>query len=218
MARAMQDAGAALDHLLIGAPTMDGGIAWLEARTGVHAAIGGSHPGLGTWNALASLGPRQYIEIIAPDPAQPGVSTFYVPGLRDFQAPLVTTWAATGLGLAKGFPPSLPDHWSCAPARQGTRIQPDGTRLAWTLVFPKHRRHRTFDGALPFLIEWESRDHHPGKSAPPGLTLRSLRFRHPEPESLKQALAGLGIDGAVEDGVAASIRVELDTPRGTVVL
>ena len=207
----------ALDHLLIGAPTLEGGMRWLEERTGVRAALGGSHPGLGTWNALASLGPRQYVEIIAPDPAQPGVETFYVPGLGEFDAPRITTWAARGLDLAGGFPSTLPDDFSCAPARTGARIRPDGTRLRWTLAFPRHRKHAIFDGALPFLIEWESFENHPGTSAPGGLTLLGLRFTHPEGEVLKQALAVLGIESAVEKA-AASIEVELDTPHGRVSL
>jgi hypothetical protein len=208
----------ALDHLLIGAPTLESGIRWLEERTGVRAAAGGSHPGLGTWNALASLGPRQYIEIIAPDPEQAGVDTFYVPGLRDFEAPRVTTWAARGEGLAKRSAASLPGDFSCAAARQGTRLRPDGTRLAWTLLFPRHRRHDLFDGALPFFIEWESHEHHPGNSAPKGLALRALRFSHPEPEALKEGLAALGIDGLVSHVATSSIDVELDTPRGVVLL
>lgn len=207
----------ALDHLLIGAPTLEGGIRWLEERTAVRAAIGGSHPGLGTWNALASLGPGQYIEIIAPDPAQPGVETFYVPGLGEFDAPRVTTWAARGRDLARGFPSTLPRDFSCEPARAGARVRPDGTRLGWTLAFPKHRRHAIFDGALPFLIEWESFDHHPGTSAPKGLAVHSLRFAHPEDESLKEALAALGIEAEVKRA-APSIAVELETPKGRILL
>jgi hypothetical protein len=208
----------ALDHLLIGAPTLESGIRWLEERTGVRAAMGGSHPGLGTWNALASLGPRQYIEIIAPDPAQAGIDTFYVPGLRNFDVPRITAWAARGEGLAKPFPASLQGDFSCEPARQGTRLRPDGTRLAWTLLFPRHRSNNLFDGALPFFIEWESYAHHPGKSTPPGLTLHALCFSHPQTDSLKEALAALGIDGTVSRAAAASIDVELDTPRGVVLL
>jgi hypothetical protein len=214
----MQAARDALDHLLIGAPTLESGIGWLEERTGVRAAVGGSHQGLGTWNALVSLGPRQYVEIIAPDPAQPGIDTFYVPGLRNFNGPRVTTWAARGVDLAKRFPGTLPGDFSCEPARAGARVRPDGTLLAWTLAFPKHRRHVAFDGALPFLIEWESDDHHPAKSTPPGLALHALGFSHPEPASLKAALAALGIDGEVKHAATASIAVELDTPRGRILL
>jgi len=214
----MRDAATALDHLLIGAPTLEVGIDWLEARTGVRAAPGGSHPGLGTWNALASLGPRQYIEIIAPDPAQPGVDTFYVPGLRKLREPRFVTWAASGAGLAGPFQASLPVEFSCEPARQGSRVRPDGTKLEWTLAFPKHREQGAFDGALPFVIEWDSYDHHPGKSSPPGLALRGIRVRHPQSESLRAALASMGIEGVVESAERASIRVELNGPRGIVVV
>lgn len=213
----MRTARDALDHLLIGAPSLESGIRWLEERTGVRATIGGAHPGLGTWNALASMGPRQYLEILAPDPAQPGVETFYVPGLRNFDEPRITSWAARGLDLANGFPATLPGDFSWEPVRSGARVRPDGKRLAWTLAFPRHREEGNFGGALPFFIEWESLENHPGRSAPPGLTLRSLSIQHPKSESLARALASLGIECAVRNA-AVAIQVELETPRGIVVV
>ncbi|MBX7187858.1 MAG: VOC family protein [Vicinamibacteria bacterium] len=212
----MRPAREALDHLLIGAPVLEQGIEWLEEKTGVRAMVGGSHPGLGTWNALASLGPEQYIEIIAPDPAQPTAETFYVPGLRNFEAPRVTTWAARGKDLADGFLSRLSPGLVCGPTRTGERVRPDGVRLAWRLAFPRQQGHGVFDGALPFLIDWESPDHHPGRSAPPGLTLQALRFRHPRPPDLQAALAALGIEAEVAGAAAGSIEVELETPRGRV--
>ncbi|MBK5257508.1 MAG: VOC family protein [Vicinamibacteria bacterium] len=213
-----REAGAALDHLLIGAPTLENGIAWLEEKTGVRAAIGGSHPGLGTWNALASLGFRQYLEIIAPDPGQPGVQTIYVPGLRSFDRPRITTWAAVGRDLNTHFGAALPKTFSCEPPRPGTRIRPDGKRLAWSLAFPKLLGHGTLDGALPFFIEWQSNDMHPGQITPKGLTLKAFSIEHPKPKLVLQGLRALGLECAVHRATVMSIRVEVETPRGTVFL
>lgn len=214
----MRTAIVAVDHLLIGASTLEDGVAWLEERTGVRASPSGSHPGLGTWNALASLGPTRYIEIIAPDPSQPAIETVYVPGLRDFREPRIAGWAARGVDLATRFVAGLPSDLSCEPPRPGARIRTDGTRLAWTLAFPRHREEGNFGGALPFFIEWESLESHPGRSTPPGMTLRSLKVQHPKAESLDRALAALGISCVVEPAAVVSLQAELDTPRGIVVI
>jgi len=82
----------AVDHLLLGTADLERGIAWVERRTGVKAVRGGSHPGVGTQNALISLGRRQYLEIIAPDPAQT-VYTFPI-DVRTLTEPRLMTWAA----------------------------------------------------------------------------------------------------------------------------
>src|SRR5215467_8799672 len=82
-----------LDHILLGCNDLDRGIAWVEERTGVRAAFGGVHPGRGTQNALLSLGDLQYLEIIAPDPKQPGV-TSRGGDLRGLTEPKLVGWAA----------------------------------------------------------------------------------------------------------------------------
>jgi hypothetical protein len=57
---------------------------WRNAL-GVRACAGDQHIGLGTHKALLVLGPRTYLEIIAPDPGQPtppGPRPFGLDGIR----------------------------------------------------------------------------------------------------------------------------------------
>ena len=205
----------AVDHLLIGASSLEAGVSWLEERTGIRAAPGGSHPGLGTWNALASLGPGRYIEIIAPDPSQKDVPTFYIPGLREFETPRLATWAAKDEQLTT-LSHRLEAPMGAVGSRSGSRVRPDGQRLQWTLAFPSHRDHGAFDGLLPFLIEWESEETHPSLSTPPGLSLASLTIEHPLAASLEAALGRLGIEATVTEAKTPRLGATIETPRGVV--
>ncbi len=61
---------ATLDHFIYAGRDLDAMRAQFEQLTGVSPARGGRHPGLGTHNALASLGTDVYFELLAVDPTQ----------------------------------------------------------------------------------------------------------------------------------------------------
>src|SRR5689334_21979649 len=88
-----------LDHLVYAVPDVDGGVADLEQRLGVRAAPGGPHPGRGTRNALIALGPESYLEIIAPDPAQPVPAGGRWFGVDPTAPAHLAGWAAKGSDL-----------------------------------------------------------------------------------------------------------------------
>ena len=64
-----------IDHLVIGAASLEQGVAWCEATLGIPPGPGGVHPFMGTHNRLLRIdGPgfaNSYLEIIAIDPAAP---------------------------------------------------------------------------------------------------------------------------------------------------
>ena len=76
------------------------------------------------------------------------------------------------------------------------------------------------DDLVPFLIYWGDTEH-PARSAPPGLSLQSLRIEHPDPASVTPALMalGAGIDVIpVTSAAAPALVATLSGPAGTSIL
>jgi hypothetical protein len=204
----------AMDHLLIGTADLDRGIQWLEGRTGVRAAIGGSHPGRGTRNALLALRGRQYVELIAPDPAQP---ENLAGDLRSIAEPRVIGWAAATPdveALAKRI--RAMGHEPTAP-RAGSRARPDGRVLKWTTLGVGSKFAAGGVDPIPFFIQWAPDSAHPSSDSPAGCELASLEFEHPDADDLSDALARLEISATVRQSPSAAIVVTLKTPKGAVV-
>lgn len=199
-----------LDHILIGSPDLDQGIAFIENITGVRAAFGGVHPGAGTRNALLSLGTNRYLEIIAPDPQQPESAD--TRDLRSLVKPAIVGWAAH-LDDIEVFARRLNgDGIETIGPTTGSRKRPDGRLLTWkTLALTDD-----FGGLLPFFIEWGIGSIHPSIDSPPGCKLEL--FEAVVPDSTSQTLASraarLNLDLRIAASETPHLHAVVAGPRG----
>ena len=205
-------AAAHVDHLILGARDLDEGMRRFEERTGVLPKVGGEHPGRGTRNALVSLGPGLYIEILAPQVNAP--DTGVAAELRQRTDLTPYGWAVfvpdveaarqrlgdAGLGLSEVSP--------------GSRARPDGTRLEW----------KTFEiekpaiAGLPFFIRWGDGTTHPSQDSPGGCRLERLRAVTPDVDGLRRVFSAIALDVTAEKGAKAGLDLVLRCPKGTVEL
>ena len=202
----------ALDHLLLGVADLDRGITWVERMTGVKAVIGGSHPGAGTRNALIALGGKQYLEVIAPDPAQTAYN-FHI-DVRTLSKPRLITWAAVTTDIsavAKGA--RAAGHQIFGP-RDGSRAKPDGKLLKWKTLAVLNNLGLQGVEPIPFFIEWATDSVHPSQDSPKGSELQSFEIEHPNPTNVIEALKKLGIEAKVKQAKNASLTATLKTPKG----
>ena len=203
-----------IDHIIYGAPELDAGIGAIEGLLGVRAAVGGKHVGLGTHNALLSLGGGSYLEIIAPDPEQPQPSRPLPWGLAGLREPRLLTWAVRAPDIEARAARSKTAGVDVGPVLRMSRERPDGTRLEWALTF---REQALGDGLVPFLISWEPGPH-PSETSPGGCRLVSLRGEHPEPERVAGMLSALGVEMEVVQGARPALVATVDGKQGTVEL
>jgi hypothetical protein len=197
-----------LDHILLGSNDLDAGIAYLEKRSGVRAALGGVHPGRGTRNALLSLGELHYLEVIAPDPGQPGAPDIF--GLRPLTEPRLVTWAVhisdIGGRVGRLADAGIPFEGPAA----GSRNRPDGRVLNWKSLRLKDDRK----GMLPFFIEWGEGSVHPSTDAPAGCRLVRFEIAAPDVREFRETFGTLGIDVHVVKGEQVQLRATIAGARG----
>ncbi len=202
---------AVFDHLAIAALTLDDA-ATIEAALGVPLAPGGQHAAMGTHNRLLSLGPGDYLEVIAIDPAAPGPGRPRWFALDTFDGPPAPrAWILRCDDLAAAL--------ALAPAGTGTPMAFRRDALHWQMAVPDSGL-LPFDGVFPALIEWGAGVAHPAGRLPDhGVRLAGLTLRHPQPDALHAALQGLVDDPRLRIVVGSpGIEAAFDTPRGRRVL
>ena len=211
---ATDDILARVDHLLYATPDLVRGVAEIERLIGVRASPGGQHPGRGTHNALLSLGPTAYLEIIAPDPAQSGPVRPEVFAIDKLQRPMLITWSANGSNLEDLYQFATRNDIPLGPVTAGSRQRPDGVLLRWQFTEPNVAGT---DGLIPFFIDWGSSPH-PARSAAQGATLVGLRAEHPTPNAFREQLELLGLKLHVDSGPRPALIATIEGPRGRVEL
>jgi hypothetical protein len=200
-----------IDHLVLAAPRLDDGVAFVQATLGAAPIPGGAHAGRGTHNALASLGAPTYLEVIAPDPAQAGTAALpfgleagepprlvaFAVGCADIDATVAALRAAGCTGID---PPSAM-----------SRVLPNGSEISWRLTTVGAPPM----GPIPFLISWDGGTS-PAHDSPHAGRLIALRAGHPRPSEPLELLAVLGVDVPVEPASTPWLEATIETDGGSV--
>lgn len=213
---------AELDHLVLAVPDLESAVHDIAERTGVGPVPGGSHPGLGTHNALVGLrsqaSSRCYLELLAPDPAQPHVPRdammLDLGSLGAGFAARLLTWAVRPVDLAATLAQAKMVGVDTGEPVAASRTTASGEHLAWQLAVP---RPLGLGGVQPFLIDW-GEGPHPSDGLPPGLELLELELRHPDPPTAERHLRALGVDVPVAEGGVPGLRATVASPAGAIVL
>jgi hypothetical protein len=192
---------AILDHLVVTAATLASGVDHVERTLGQPMDGGGDHVAMGTHNRLMSMGPEDYLEVIAvnPDATAPGRPRFFDLDNRTGAAAL-TNWVLRVDDLSEAL--------KRAPEGTGQGVALSRGPYAWRMAIPADGK-LPFDGLFPSLIQWDTA--HPAPSIPDGgARLISLTLSHPRAEALAAALAPLFTDPRVsvhEGPVGLSARI-----------
>jgi hypothetical protein len=206
----------AVDHLLLGVGDLDAGIAWFEKATGVKGVVGGTHPAMGTRNALASLGGKRYLEIIAPDPAQTAFN-FRI-DVRKLSEPRLVNWAAGTTNIEAVAKKAGWTGYKLFGPQPGSRSRPDGKTLRWKTLGVMHDLGADGIDPIPFFIEWAADSVHPSEDSPKGCELVSFEIEHPNAVAVKKTLAALGIEADVKAEESARLTATISSPKGKVTL
>jgi hypothetical protein len=211
-----------LDHITVTATDLDEGAAWVSRHLAVEVPMGGPHTRMSTHNRLLRLGPKLFLEVIAPDPAVPDPprcprwfaldDPSYLQSLRT-KGPRLGTWVVRTsdiVGAARRSPIPL-----------GTPERVGRGGLEWLITVPA-AGSLPEGGAMPTLIQWPEDVPHPAERMPDfGYALARLEVAHPEPERLCAALTAIRLDRScveVNGADVAELRAHIVIPGGPTVM
>jgi hypothetical protein len=201
----------------VGALGLAQGCDWVEQLLGVRPQPGGKHVAMGTHNALLSLGPRFFLEVIAVDPegvkpARPRWFDLDEPRMKAALAegPQLIHWVVRTKGI-DGAVARIPELGTVTPMARGD--------FSWRISVPDDG-HRPGRGLVPTVIEWADGAHPTDRMTDKGLRLAAIAGEHPEPAAVRAPLATLGLSDTLKVTYAKSPRLAamIRTARGVATL
>jgi hypothetical protein len=199
-----------LDHIIIAVPSLKAGIAKFADRTGVTAVFGGQHPGRGTENALISLGPGRYVELLAPTSAGAAADSAAAgqPDLR------LGGWALHTRALPQVIDRLTAAGFKVSGPHPGSRRKPDGAMLTWRTA------ELESDGLplAPFVIEWGDGVMHPSTTSPGGCRLTRMLLETTDSTRFRRFFDVIGHEVNIRSGSIDRMEAELTCPKGSVMV
>jgi hypothetical protein len=206
-----------LDHIIWACDDLERGTRRFEALTGVSPRYGGVHASGSTHNALVGLGPRCYLEILAPTGPQTPTEDAWCRLARGAREPRILTYCMRGprpLSQLAQIAEAAGAH-DARVANNG-RVTPEGVKLSWQWVAPVFDE---FGLAFPFFIDWLDSPHPAAAALGRGdVRLADFAAGHPQAADLLRTLTELGTPVDTYTATAIEFRVRLHTPRGIVAL
>jgi Glyoxalase-like domain len=204
-----------LDHVTVGARTLEQGASYVNAALGVEMSAGGQHQDMGTHNRVLRVGESPFLELLAIDP---GISPPPRPrwfGLDDpaqakrlARRPRPIGWVVQSDQLDIDYHASPVDLGRLLSMSRGSR--------SWRITVPDSGM-MPFSGLVPALIQWSGGPHPSASMALPGPVLERVELRHPQADQLQEVLGALGVAhlAAVEQDISGpSIALVFRLPNG----
>jgi len=207
-----------IDHLVIGAASLEQGVAYVRDELGVDIPKGGEHPLMGTHNHVMQTGSNTFIEVIAINPDAPAPSRPRWFGLDDpaiqnglKQQPRLITWVVNTSALNDLKESTSYDIGEVTPLSRG--------ELNWLFAVPSDGR-LLGAGMLPNIMQWQTASHPSQNMADLNCRIKKLTIHHPYPDWMIASLEQINAEKlvtvkALNDGSTAYLEVEIDTDNGS---
>jgi len=214
-----------IDHIVIGAHTLEQGVDYIQQQFGVKVPLGGVHPKMGTHNALMQLSDSLFFEIIAINPDSYTDETLIVDQPRWFslddpllqkqliQQPRLLTWVVNCSDINRALTQGI-YRQTCA--ERITRGE-----LSWDFALPADRSLLAA-GLIPYILQWHG-SHPAAKMKNLACQLQYITVHHPQPQWLTDQLRSIGIKDLVKikslpATQLAFMEAVFKTPKGLVSL